>query len=223
MKYYLYIERLINSNQLTMCEVCLEETTITIPCVSAHKACSSCLNKHFILNLPDLLRVDTIGCVAGPGCSHRWFPKELDLTPEAIDAWNKAIEAKKDLESLKTKQEQIEREQLLNSGSNDFVTVLCNQIQNELIDRCPHCSIAFVDYDACNHVTCHCGGRFCGLCLCYNWRNCGCKTYGGFKEHQKTRMLVRISLVLEMFYFDLKLQSDIIDELVKKVFNDKKR
>lgn len=31
--------------------------------------------------------------------------------------------------------------------------------------RCPACDAAFIDYDACAALTCHCGTQFCGFCL----------------------------------------------------------
>ena len=38
-------------------------------------------------------------------------------------------------------------------------------IENVLTLRCPHCQLAFVDFDACAAVRCRCGQRFCALCL----------------------------------------------------------
>jgi hypothetical protein len=39
-------------------------------------------------------------------------------------------------------------------------------IEDHLILRCPRCLKAFVDYDACDAVTCgNCGCGFCALCL----------------------------------------------------------
>lgn len=38
-------------------------------------------------------------------------------------------------------------------------------IENVLTLRCPHCALAFVDFDACAALRCRCGQRFCALCL----------------------------------------------------------
>jgi len=38
-------------------------------------------------------------------------------------------------------------------------------VDNILTLHCPACDLAFVDYDACALLKCHCGVRFCGFCL----------------------------------------------------------
>jgi hypothetical protein len=38
-------------------------------------------------------------------------------------------------------------------------------IEKVLTLRCPHCQLAFVDFDACAALRCRCGQRFCALCL----------------------------------------------------------
>jgi hypothetical protein len=37
--------------------------------------------------------------------------------------------------------------------------------QNILTLKCPYCSRAFIDFNACCAILCECGNHFCGLCL----------------------------------------------------------
>ena len=38
-------------------------------------------------------------------------------------------------------------------------------VDDALSLHCPHCHGAFLDFDGCLALQCHCGGYFCGLCL----------------------------------------------------------
>lgn len=84
-------------------------------------------------------------------------------------------------------QQQADAAQLANL--NGKAARLADDFQEQMADTCPHCSVRFDSYDACNSVTCvECRNHFCGLCLTKGSCSVHGHSFGGYEEALAARV-----------------------------------
>ena len=103
---------------------------------------------------------------------------------------------------------------------SDRARIIFNEITEELLLKCPSCKTAFLDYNGCNALYCHCGCKFCAICL----KDCGADAHphvraehGNVFDTQQfhTETSKRKELVIQQRTTELLAESEELQLLVK--------
>lgn len=127
------------NEQEKQCFICFDDNvSVDCPC-DVHSLCETCMADHINILSQNFAWDGSLKCP----CKN---PHEFDT----ID-WKYVRNILK-----KSKEEKFRQ---CKPSHYDIVE------QDILTLKCPHCSRAFVDFDACCSVMCECGTFFCGLCF----------------------------------------------------------
>lgn len=173
------------------CMICLDDVpaTLGVRCSGGHFVCDSCFSGSVLHTSRDAAVVRTrrnaflcaLATEGGGGCGARFSLREAatHVSDEALRAWRAAErslvegevahEHERELEAERARAVAGERERQA-GGREVRIAVLRREITAAIdaATACPYadCGVAFLDYDACDALTCHaCGRDFCALCL----------------------------------------------------------
>ena len=159
------------------CTVCCDDDSDVVFCCLKsdcdYSLCSDCVRRSF----EDASGANSTCC---PSCRSPIATKLIQAVcgPTAVKAVEQELRTCVEFD---VKQELLLKKPTLKKLSevSNRAREIFNKISDEILPRCPRCSLVFLDYDGCNALTCSCGCSFCAICL----QDCGLDAHGHIQKH----------------------------------------